>query len=230
MDLNGDAYGMLAAHPLAPLVSLHHLDHVKPIISNKPSQQEALQTLFSAYEVDPARTLQQAFCYDIGAEAGSVLSVSVSWGYTVQVYPQELVPNELETPLQTFKTWLGSDGPFTFNTRPFSTDPCARPVIFLLESVLHNQTNVTLTQYTRNKNADDQALAEGKANCENRGFSVASRIEKVKVFAPKMDPSLWKQAPRRPCCKTQITEQGTTLDVQIKSCSPGESTTVPVST
>ncbi|KAJ3700254.1 hypothetical protein LUZ61_003959 [Rhynchospora tenuis] len=230
MDLNGDVYGMLAAHPLAPLVSLHHLDHVKPIISNKPSQYEALQSLFSAYEADPTRIVQQAFCYDRGAGAESVLSVSVSWGYTVQVYPQELVANELETPLQTFKTWWGSNGPFIFNTRPFSTDPCLRPFIFLLESVLHNQTDVTLTQYTRNKNADDQAQAEGKANCNNRGFSVASRIEKVKVFAPKMDPSLWIQAPRRHCCKTQMTEQGTMLEVQIKSCRPGEPTTVPVST
>ncbi|KAJ3700253.1 hypothetical protein LUZ61_003958 [Rhynchospora tenuis] len=230
VDIKEDVYGMLAAHPLAPLVSLHHLDYMKPIIPNKPSQQEALQSLFSAYEADPARILQQAFCYDRGAGAESVLSVSVSWGYTVQVYPEELVANELETALLTFKSVQNNDGPFIFNTRPFPTNPCAGPFIFLLESVLHNQTDVTLTQYTRNKTADDQALAEGKANCDKQGFSVASRIEKVKVFATKMDPSLWKQAPRRHCCKTQMIELGTMLEVQIKSCSPGESKTVPIST
>jgi len=29
VDIRGDAYGMLAAHPVAPLVSLHHLDHIQ---------------------------------------------------------------------------------------------------------------------------------------------------------------------------------------------------------
>lgn len=198
VDVRGDVYGMLAAHPVAPLVSLHHLDYVKPISPNKPSQLESLQSLFSAYRVDPARILQQAFCYEAGAGAWLMLSVSVSWGYTVQVYPWVVTPQELETPLQTFKTWRSfSNGPFIFNTRPLGDpkkDPCARPFIFFLERVLDNQTDATVSQYTR-VDQSHQAQGEAEAKCDKRSFSVASGIERVKVFAPKMDPLLWKQVP-----------------------------------
>ncbi|KAJ3700664.1 hypothetical protein LUZ61_004369 [Rhynchospora tenuis] len=227
VDVRGDIYGMLAAHPVAPLVSLHHLDYVKPISSNRHTQLEGLQSLFSAYEVDPSRILQQAFCYDAGFGARSVLSVSVSWGYTVQVYPQVLAPHELETPLQTFMTWRSSsNGPFIFNTRPLGdpNNPCMRPFIFFLDRVLQNETEATVTQYSRSRNADDQP----KAKCSKQGFSVASRINKVRVFAPKMDPLLWKQAPRRHCCMTRRTQWGRMLEVRIKYCNPGESTTPPV--
>ena len=185
---------MLAAHPIAPLVSLHHLDYVKPIIPNRPSQLEALQSLFSAYQVDPARILQQAFCYDAGT--GVVLSLSVSWGYTVQVYPTVRPPHELETPLQTFKTWrTSSDGPFIFNTRPLNhpnQDPCARPFIYFFDRVLRNQTDASLTQYTTSQ---AQAQENAKAMWNNKGFYAASRIDRVRVLAPKMDPFLWKQVP-----------------------------------
>lgn len=181
---------MLAAHPIAPLVSLHHLDYVNRIIPNRPSQLESLQSLFSAYRVDPARILQQAFCYDVGA--GVVLSVSVSWGYTVQVYPSVRPPHELEIPLKTFKTWRTySDGPFIFNTRP-SGDACAHPFIYFFDRVLRNHTDASLTQYTASK---AQAQGKTKAMCNSKGFYAASRIDRVKVLAPKMDPFLWKQVP-----------------------------------
>ncbi|KAF3336247.1 Beta-1,3-glucosyltransferase [Carex littledalei] len=236
VDVRGDIYGMLAAHPIAPLVSLHHLDYVKPIIPNRTSQLESLQSLFSAYRVDPARILQQAFCYDAGAgaDAGLVLSVSVSWGYTVQVYPSVRPPRELETPLQTFKTWRSSsDGPFIFNTRPLShpnQDPCARPFIYFFDRVLHDQTDASLTQYTSDNTSTDHAQGETKAIlCNNKGFSAASRIDRVRVLAPKMDPFLWKQAPRRHCCTARRTKWGRMLEVQIKYCSPGESTMTPLS-
>jgi Protein of unknown function, DUF604 len=194
VDVRGDVYGMLAAHPVAPLVSLHHLDYVKPIIPSKPSQLESLQALFSAYQVDPARILQQAFCYDYdhtGAKAGSVLSVSVSWGYTVQVYPWVVSPYELETPLQTFKTWRSfSDGPFIFNTRPVG-DACAQPSIFFLDGVLQKESDGSITQYTRRALEVEGGAA--KAKCEKARFSAGAGIERVRVFAPKMDPVLWKQ-------------------------------------
>lgn len=78
MDVRGDIYGLLAAHPVAPLVSLHHLDSVKPISPNKPGQLESMQSLFSVYRVDPARILQQAFCYEaVAGGGGGVGAVSV---------------------------------------------------------------------------------------------------------------------------------------------------------
>jgi Protein of unknown function, DUF604 len=191
VDVKGDAYGMLAAHPIAPLVSLHHLDSVKPISANKPDQLESLQSLFSTYQVDPARILQQSFCYEsINRRLGLVMSVSVSWGYMVQVYPRMVTPQELEMPLQTFKTWgTLSDGPFTFNTRSIG-EPCLRPFIFVLDRVLQNMTWTTITQYAR---LDEGDTIKGKCNNESLSLTVASRIERVRVFAPKMDPLLWKQ-------------------------------------
>eukprot|EP00257_Ricinus_communis_P026606 XP_025014020.1 uncharacterized protein LOC8274863 [Ricinus communis] len=62
-DIRGSAYGILAAHPPAPLVSLHHLDNVDTLFPNK-NQLDSLKSLNSAYQIDPPRILQQAVCED----------------------------------------------------------------------------------------------------------------------------------------------------------------------
>lgn len=120
----------------------------------------------------------------------------------MQVYPWAVAPHELETPLQTFKTWRSvSNGPFIFNARPLGDpkqDPCARPFIFFLDRVLDSQTDATLTLYTRFDNTSTvdqphQAQGESEAKCDKQGFSAASNIERIKIFASKMDPFLWKQ-------------------------------------
>lgn len=113
IDIRDDPFGLLAAHPMAPLVSLHHLEYVQPLFPNQ-SQLESLRMLTTAYKVDPSRTMQQAFCYYQRYK----WSISVSWAYAVQIYPWLLSAKDLETPLQTFRTWRSwSSGPFTFNTR-----------------------------------------------------------------------------------------------------------------
>ncbi|KAL6998092.1 hypothetical protein U1Q18_008219 [Sarracenia purpurea var. burkii] len=58
VDFRGDLFGMLSAHPLAPLLSLHHLDVAEPIFPNC-TQSQALEHLFKALNVDPGRVLQQ---------------------------------------------------------------------------------------------------------------------------------------------------------------------------
>ena len=78
VDIRGDAYGMLAAHPVAPLVSLHHLDHIQPISPRGKTALEAVRPLVAASRLDPARALQQSICYQRGP--GYVWSVSVAWG------------------------------------------------------------------------------------------------------------------------------------------------------
>ncbi|KAL0915120.1 hypothetical protein M5K25_015519 [Dendrobium thyrsiflorum] len=130
VDLRRDVYGMLAAHPVAPLVSLHHIDYVHPISPLFPSQLDALRTLFNAARTDPARTLQQSICYLTG-RSSPVLnwSVSVSWGYTIQLYPWIVEPNQLEVPFRTFKTWRSfRKGPFGFNTRELAPQTCPASV------------------------------------------------------------------------------------------------------
>ncbi|GAB4831836.1 hypothetical protein Ancab_005850 [Ancistrocladus abbreviatus] len=50
LDINGDPYGLLAAHPTTPLVSLHHLDRVKPLFPNQ-TQLESLKRLMDVYQL-----------------------------------------------------------------------------------------------------------------------------------------------------------------------------------
>ncbi|CAH9097554.1 unnamed protein product, partial [Cuscuta europaea] len=59
MDIRGDAFGLLAAHPLAPLVSLHHPESIQPLFPNKTLLQ-SFQTIIQAYKTDPARIMQQS--------------------------------------------------------------------------------------------------------------------------------------------------------------------------
>ncbi|CAB4284563.1 unnamed protein product [Prunus armeniaca] len=92
LDIRGSPYGLLAAHPVAPLVSLHHFDYFESIFPNL-TQIDSVEKLVSGYEVDPSRILQQSFCYDLNRN----WSVSVSWGYTVQLYPFLVTSKKLET-------------------------------------------------------------------------------------------------------------------------------------
>ncbi|KAF8027652.1 hypothetical protein BT93_E0532 [Corymbia citriodora subsp. variegata] len=80
-DVYGNLFGLLAAHPVAPLVSLHHLDVVEPIFPNV-TRVQALQRLMVPMKLDSAGLMQQSICYD---KARS-WTVSVSWGFAVQVF------------------------------------------------------------------------------------------------------------------------------------------------
>ncbi|KAJ3682704.1 hypothetical protein LUZ60_012931 [Juncus effusus] len=223
VDLRGDLYGYLSAHPIAPLITLHHLDYVKPIVPNKSNQLDSLKTLISAYKFDPARTLQQAFCYQ--SDSNSTWSISVSWGYTVQIYPWILSASDLQIPLRTFSTWQSLPGPFVFNTREFNqNDACSLPVVFFFDRVQNKTDQVlneesTVTEYTKYE------IVKGNNTCNKLGFNAASKISRVRVFASKMNRSYWKMAPRRQCCVTGIF--GGTLELRIKYCSHGESIIPP---
>uniref|UniRef100_K4AK01 Uncharacterized protein n=1 Tax=Setaria italica TaxID=4555 RepID=K4AK01_SETIT len=126
LDLKGHVYGLLAPHPVAPLVSLHHLDRLSPISPNSLRRLHAVRSLVGASRRDPARTLQQSICYHRSRSrsgGGLTLSVSVSWGYMLQ------------TPLRTFRAWSGSPAnPFTVKTRPEAApNATARPIMFYLD-------------------------------------------------------------------------------------------------
>ncbi|KAE8733733.1 cysteine-rich receptor-like protein kinase 10-like [Hibiscus syriacus] len=114
-DVRGNAFGLLATHPLTPLVSLHHMDHVDPIFPNMTNT-KALEHLFHAANVDSQRILQQTVCYDRWYS----WTISVSWGYAVQVYSKHtFLPDVLPVP-ETFRQWKTGNplaGVYTFNTR-----------------------------------------------------------------------------------------------------------------
>ncbi|CAO2198552.1 unnamed protein product [Urochloa humidicola] len=229
LDFHGDAYGLLSAHPVAPLVSLHHLDNIEPINPQGRTPLGAVRSLVDAAQLDPARSLQQAFCYHHDDGGGYNWSVSIAWGYAAQLYPWAVPAHELEVPLQTFRAFRGSpDGPFLFNTRPWRPeDLCAQPLAFFL-SHTRNETDgaaaavATVTEYSRHVASRKSTEKE----CDKPSFRSAATVQTVRVLAPKMNPADWERAPRRQCCKTAWTERGSVLEVQIGRCRRGELITV----
>ncbi|KAG5557818.1 hypothetical protein RHGRI_007905 [Rhododendron griersonianum] len=213
IDVRGDAYGLLAAHPVTPLVSLHHLDSVNPLFPGQ-TRLESLQTLIQAYRVDPDHTLQQSFCHDRKRK----WSVSIAWGYTAQIYPSLLAAKDLAMPMRTFKTWRSwSNGPFTFNTRPVNSDPCQQPIIYFLDEVEEEgqDQGQTLTTYKVN-------LGEPQKKC---GSSITS-VQRIVVLASKMDPQELVEGPRRRCCEIGESLKRNTMRVRIRSCKRCETVTV----
>lgn len=210
IDIKGDPHGLLAAHPVAPIVSLHHLDYVSPLFRGK-TQLESLAALMKAYDIDPSRTFQQCICYHRDHQ----WSISISWGYTVHLYPLILTPTDLKRPLLTFRTWRSqSDGPFTFNTRPTDPNPCRQPIIFYLDKVRKESGDQTVTIYRKSK-------AKLGEKCDGN-YTRATTVEKIIVLAPKMDPREWKQRTRRRhCCdimKENPTKKGKILNIRIRKC------------
>ncbi|KAJ8765915.1 hypothetical protein K2173_020431 [Erythroxylum novogranatense] len=213
LDIRGNPYGLLAAHPPAPLVSLHHLDHLSSLFPDQ-DKVHSLRTLMTAYHLDPPRILQQTFCHDYK----HIWSISVSWGYTVQLYPLLLPAMDLQKPLQTFKTWRSSsDGPFTFDVRPMSPNPCERPLIFMLNRTNGVGDRGTLTGYKR------LAYTPGK-ECNSAQYRQALSVRGILVSTVKMDPNYWTKAMRRQCCELVRIQKGI-MHIRIRNCRPGETVT-----
>ncbi|KAJ6357677.1 hypothetical protein OIU78_005510 [Salix suchowensis] len=219
-DIRGSAYGLLAAHPLAPLVSLHHLGGLEPLFPNH-NHEDSLKSINHAYRADPPRIFQQTFCHDSKRK----WSISIAWGYTVQLHPLLLPAKDLQTPVQTFKTWRSwSDGPFTFNTRPMEPDLCKRPVVFMLEQVREGGFNGSLSSYKRIE------PGPGKT-CKTTRYAQAMSVQRILVSSLKMDPDYWKksyvQAPRRFCCElmNKGIMKNNSLQLRIRKCRNPESIT-----
>ena len=182
VDIRGNPYGLLAAHPVAPLVSLHHLDYVDPIFPTM-DRVDSVRKLVTAYKTDPGRTLQQSFCYDLRRN----WSVSVAWGYSVELYPSLHTSRELETAFRTFKTWRSlSNDPFTFNTRPVSSDPCEKPLVYFLDRVGNVGRGQTRSRYKR------YVDVSGK-ECERVEYERALAVQYVDVLASHFMPHMWKK-------------------------------------
>jgi Protein of unknown function, DUF604 len=176
-DLHGDISGLLSAHPLAPVLSFHHLETFDPIFPNM-NRDTALQHLMKATRADHSRTLQQTVCYDHNHS----LSFSVSWGYSVHIYEKLHAPTYLHTPIQTFQSWAGQgDPPFMFNVRLVSNDPCLAPHVFFFENVERTNTSDHITtNYVRK-------AARGLLACANNS---ADSISKIVLLSP-IQPFDW---------------------------------------
>ncbi|KAK8976666.1 hypothetical protein V6N11_057266 [Hibiscus sabdariffa] len=181
-DIRGDAYGLLAAHPMSPLLSFHHVEALAPMFPNK-TRTKSLKTLIEPYRLDPYRILQQSICYDSKRK----WSIAIAWGYTIQIYPRPVTALDLHVPLQTFKTWrTWSNGPFTFNTRPMPADPCEQPVIYFLDQVEEVGSTGTRTRYS---------LDTSGKTCNNKTVRApVMAIKDIIVSSMKMAPDYWQKS------------------------------------
>eukprot|EP01018_Ginkgo_biloba_P012789 Gb_25014 [translate_table: standard] len=151
-DIRGNAYGLLSTHPIAPFVSIHHLEAVEPIFPQHNSL-DGLRLLSRAMRTDPGTFLQRSICYDRKKQ----LTFSVSMGYVVQVFPKIVLPRELERSERTYIAWnkLDNSFEFDFDTRPPQRSPCKKPFLFFLEDIYRGVKNISVSTYKRDKRRDN---------------------------------------------------------------------------
>ncbi|KAL8216717.1 hypothetical protein R6Q57_023554 [Mikania cordata] len=203
-DVYGNLFGLLAAHPVTPIVSLHHLDVVEPIFP-EVTRVEALKRLMQPMKLDSAGLIQQSICYD----SSKGWTVSVSWGFAIQVFRGILSPREVEMPSRTFLNWYrrADYTAYAFNTRPVARNPCQKPFVFYMTKVrLNSTTNITVSEYARH--------LVPHPTCKWNMLD-PSNLDKVVVFK-RPDPQLWERSPRRNCCRVlQSKKKGLVLDVGL---------------
>ncbi|XP_022858962.1 uncharacterized protein LOC111379753 [Olea europaea var. sylvestris] len=135
-DVYGNLLGLLGAHPVTPVVSLHHLDVVNPIFPGK-TRVQGLKNLFESVKLDSASIIQQSICYN----EKQYWSISVSWGFVVQIIRGVISPRELEMPTRTFLNWYRRDGytAYAFNTRPVSKHPGQKPFMYYMTTTKYDE-------------------------------------------------------------------------------------------
>ncbi|KAL9145130.1 hypothetical protein ABFS82_13G019800 [Erythranthe guttata] len=189
VDIRGNLFGFLSSHPLSLIASLHHIDAIEPLFPNM-SRIHSLEHLFKAVRFDPARIFQQTVCYD----KTNSLTVSISWGYSVQVYEGNQNLPELLSSQRTFRPWNRgknvASSRFMFNTRKFDSDPCNRnrSVVYFMDNVV-DDANGVWTNYTRNNTGN---CYRGKAVEKLKEISVFSLYQNFDVEQIKTT--------RRQCC------------------------------
>ncbi|KAK1321538.1 hypothetical protein QJS10_CPA03g01999 [Acorus calamus] len=204
-DVYGDLFGLLAAHPVAPMVSLHHLDVVEPVLPNL-TRAEGLKRVFEGpVRLDSAAVMQQSICYDNRRK----WTVSVSWGFAVQVVRGTLSAREMEMPPRTFLNWYrrADYKAYAFNTRPFFRNVCQKPFLFYLSTAGMDggSSNRTVTEYGRH-------VGQKQSHCRWK-MSDPSDVDRVVVYK-RPDPYMWDKSPRRNCCRV-LPWNETTMSVDV---------------
>ncbi|PIN17960.1 Galactosyltransferase [Handroanthus impetiginosus] len=210
-DVYGNLFGLLAAHPVTPLVSIHHLDVVEPIFPNV-TQIQALQQLKIPMQLDSAGLMQQSICY----ERTKGWTVSVSWGFAIQIFRGVLSPREIEMPSRTFLNWYkrADYTAYAFNTRPVMRNPCLKPFVFYLSRArMESHTNQTVSLYTRYRDAVPHPVCKWK-------IADPGDVDRVEVYK-KPDLHLWDRSPRRNCCRV-LSSKKESMVIDVGVCEEGE--------
>ncbi|CAA2980657.1 ATP-dependent DNA ligase ykoU [Olea europaea subsp. europaea] len=212
VDVRGNLFGFLAAHPLSPLLSLHHMEAVEPIFPGM-SRIQSLEHLFKAIQVDPAKVLQQTVCYD----HTNSLTISIAWGYAVQIYEGNKLLLDILSLQKSFRPWRRGknvdSSHYMFNTREFPRDPCKRPAVFFMDTVV-SDTNQVWTSYTKR---DVDSCVRLKA---------IEKLKVIRVLSPKLDFDIEQlKTPRRHCCDISPSFDEKMV-VQIRQCGMDELVTM----
>ncbi|XP_041993924.1 uncharacterized protein LOC121744451 [Salvia splendens] len=207
MDIRGSMLGFLTSHPLRPIVSLHHWDAMDSIFP-KMERKDAILHLFQAVNIDSQRVMQQTVCYDRWFS----WTISISWGYAVQIFPHHLsLPEALRT-LETYQPWKkGASGIhelYDVDTLALHPDPCRRPTVFFLHSV--SSATDGIRSIYRNMTSE---------NCTYNDPRSPRKLEQIIVMSHKLDLDQ-KQllAPRRQCCDVLPSAAGNVMEIAVREC------------
>ncbi|KAL1823086.1 hypothetical protein ACET3Z_009864 [Daucus carota] len=205
-----------AAHPVAPLISLHHLDIMNPIFPYMTSSMKALEHLYEAAEHDPQRIMQQTVCYDRWFS----WTVSVSWGYAVQVYGRNVPLPYLLRAQKTFRSFQMDNymnNYYNIDVREYEADRCRRAVVFYMDQVSSSKRGEIQSVY-RNNALQSMYAKLIHSNCSRR-LALPLKPEEIRVFSNKYNPSS-KQllAPRRQCCKVLPSSRGKVMEIAVREC------------
>uniref|UniRef100_A0A8I7B3S2 Uncharacterized protein n=1 Tax=Hordeum vulgare subsp. vulgare TaxID=112509 RepID=A0A8I7B3S2_HORVV len=200
----------MAAHPIAPFISIHHVEFVDPIYPGLNSL-ESLELFTKAMKTEPMSFLQRSVCYDKKQK----LTLAISLDYVVQVYPSVLLRPELERSERTYIAFkrMSQRTEFDFDTKEIQKSMCKKSVLFFLKDVWKDG-NITRGSYIRSSERDD---LKRKVFCF-RSPSL-SDIDKIQVSASPLSKR-WHLAPRRLCSVVKGYVNGT-LFVFVRQCGRG---------
>lgn len=216
-DMHGNAFGLLAAHPIAPFISMHHLDEVDPVFPGL-SAMEGMQRLTQAMQIEPSSFLQRCVCYNRQMK----FTISVASGFAVQVYPYILLPRDLERPEITFKAWnkKAEGGEFDFDTRVAVKSMCQRPFLFFLESLQIEEDGSVIGLYKRDTHTD---CKQGWWFCFSYMY-LSEEVQWIRIVSKPLDEQ-WFKVPRRQCCKA-IYFREQELKIVMNPCRFGKTSTL----
>ncbi|KAA8525062.1 hypothetical protein F0562_007074 [Nyssa sinensis] len=210
-DIRGNAHGLLSSHPIAPLVSIHHVEAVDPFYPGL-STLESLKLFTRAMRIEPRSFLQRSICYDRARH----LTFSVSLGYVVQVFPYIVLPSELERSEQTYSAWnkISHRNEFDFDIRDPYRSVCKKPTLFFLKDV-GKKNNATLGFYGRARGNDELGR---KVFCFPR-LPPIRHVQHIQVLGHPLNKN-WHLVPRRLCCElNQMNDE--LLKLTVGQCQRG---------
>ncbi|KAK6945310.1 Protein of unknown function DUF604 [Dillenia turbinata] len=195
-DIRGSAHGLLATHPIAPFVSIHHVEAVDPLYPGLSSL-DSLKLFARAMNVEPRSFLQRAICYDHTRS----LTFMVSLGYVVQLFPHIVLPRELERAELTYSAWnkISNRNEFDLDIRDPYRSVCKKPVLFFLKDV-GREGNYTTGLYKRQGRKDDTRRKVFSFSCQ----PPLHDVQHIEVIVNSISKN-WHLVPQRLCCELNYT-------------------------